>query len=77
MKKIVFLLFASAVLSCLIFGGLSAAERSEADTGLSYDGRIYDAQELSQATIDWLNWYNSLPAETQEMVNYIPAELWD
>ena len=42
---------------------------------LSFDGNIYDASTLSQDTIHWINWYNSLPNESQEMINYIPNEL--
>ena len=32
--------------------------------------------ELSEETLEWLEWYNSIPPEKQLAVNSIPAELY-
>lgn len=31
---------------------------------------------LSEETLEWLEWYNSIPPEKQLAVNSIPAELY-
>ena len=32
--------------------------------------------DLSEETLEWLEWYNSIPQEKQLAVNSIPAELY-
>ena len=32
--------------------------------------------DLSEETLEWLEWYNSIPPEKQLAVNSIPAELY-
>ena len=42
---------------------------------VSYNGKTYKTSELSQDTINWLEWYNSLSDDLKEMVSHEPAEL--
>mgnify|MGYP003564610791 CR=1 FL=1 len=42
---------------------------------VTYEGRDFNKYALSQKTIKWLKWYNSLPAESQQMINYVPSDL--
>lgn len=42
-----------------------------------YHGRTYNRADLSAETLEWLDWYLSLPEEEQLAVSYEPAELRD
>lgn len=42
---------------------------------VEYNGKLYDTSVLSEDTIEWLEWYNSLSLDLQEMVSNEPAEL--
>ena len=47
-----------------------------ADTGtVEYEGRTYARADLSQGTLDWLDWYLALDEETQLAVSFVPSEL--
>ena len=41
-----------------------------------YHGQAYDKAELSQETIEWLEWFNAMPEEDQNKISYMPPELW-
>lgn len=47
---------------------------SGSDT-VMYEGRKYYRSMLSEETLEWLDWYNSLPEEEQLAVSYEPEEL--
>lgn len=40
-----------------------------------FEGKTFSSDELSEATKEWLDWYNSLSKEEQESLDYIPFEL--
>ncbi|MFU0826528.1 MAG: Peptidase-C39-2 domain-containing protein [Lachnoclostridium sp.] len=42
---------------------------------LSYNGITVNKNQISSETLEWLEWYNSLSEELQNMVSYEPAEL--
>jgi hypothetical protein len=42
---------------------------------LLFERRLYHRNELSQETLEWLDWYNSLAPETRLATSYIPEEL--
>ena len=44
---------------------------------LLFERKLYHRNELSQETLEWLDWYNSLAPETRLATSYIPAELLD
>lgn len=48
---------------------------SDAAGKIQYLGQWYDKEALSDETVAWLEWYNSLPADEQLMVNYQPYDL--
>ena len=37
--------------------------------------RDRDAEDLSKETLEWLDWYNSLPEEQQLAVSFVPSDL--
>ncbi len=41
-----------------------------------FDGEKFNKADLSQDTLEWLEWYNSLPMEEQLAVSAIPSELY-
>ena len=40
-----------------------------------YGDRMVDAEDLSKETLEWLDWYNSLPEEQQLAVSFVPSDL--
>ena len=47
---------------------------SENDT-LYYQGVAIEQKELSEDTLEWLDWYNSLSLDEQDSINYEPVDL--
>lgn len=47
---------------------------SENDT-LYYQGVAVEQKELSEDTLEWLDWYNSLSLDEQDSINYEPVDL--
>lgn len=43
---------------------------------VAFDGELFYKADLSEDTLKWLEWYNSLPKEEQLAVSYIPADLY-
>lgn len=48
---------------------------NDTDDSVVYNGRSFKATELSQETLDWLEWYNGLSDDLKEMVSHEPLEL--
>ena len=46
----------------------------ENDT-LYYQGVAIEQKELSEDTLEWLDWYNSLSLDEQDSINYEPVDL--
>ena len=42
----------------------------------THEGQLFNKSDLSEETLKWLEWYNSLPPEKQLTVSSIPAELY-
>ena len=53
----------------------SNLENAENET-VEFEGQLFNKSDLSEETLKWLEWYNSLPPEKQLTVNSIPAELY-
>lgn len=52
-----------------------STEPTDSDDTVMYHGREYYRSMLSEETLEWLEWYNSLPEEEQLAVSYEPQEL--
>ena len=52
------------------------AYREGTGSQVKFGDKMIDVDGLSQETLDWLAWYNSLPAEEQLAVSAIPADLY-
>lgn len=66
------------VLSLALVLAVTAAFASEPKTDgstVQFHGQAFQRSELSQETLDWLDWYLDLPEEQQLAVSYVPAEL--
>ncbi|MDE7416269.1 MAG: M56 family metallopeptidase [Lachnospiraceae bacterium] len=50
---------------------------SDAIGKIQYLDQWYDKEALSDETITWLEWYNSLPEEEQLMVDSVPSDLYE
>ena len=44
---------------------------------IQYLGNWYPKADLSDDTIEWLNWYNSLPEDEQLKVDHVPSDLYE
>ena len=53
----------------------SNLENAENET-VEFEGQLFNKSDLSEETLKWLEWYNSLPPEKQLTVSSIPAELY-
>jgi len=54
--------------------------RPPVDTGdaiVRFHDKILKTSDLSEETLEWLNWYNELPKADQLAVSFIPSELYD
>lgn len=47
------------------------------DTVVEFHGQLINKSDLSEETLEWLEQYNSLPAEDQLAINFIPPDLLD
>lgn len=47
------------------------------DGVVAFHGQLIDRSALSEETLEWLEQYNSLPAEEQLAVSFIPSDLLD
>ena len=46
-----------------------------ADGTVEYEGRFFVADQLSPETLEWLEYYNSLPEEGQRSISMVPHDL--
>ena len=53
-----------------------ASEPKEPDAAVQFHGQTFSRSELSQGTLDWLDWYLALTEEEQLAISYVPAELY-
>ena len=54
--------------------------RPPVDTGdaiVRFHDKILKTSDLSEETLEWLNWYNELPKADQLAVSFIPSEIYD
>lgn len=73
MKK--FLSVITTILTLVLFISTSAFAADGNEKLVSYNDLSFRADELSQETLDWLEWYTELPDDLKEMVSYEPLEL--
>ncbi len=64
------------VLGLAVMYMLSMVACSESADTVKFHDVIFNQSDLSEETLEWLEWYNSLPAEKQLAVSYIPHELY-
>lgn len=69
MKKLVAVVLVLVFLLCLV--GCSDNKRET----VMFNGQTFDKADLSQETIEWLEWYNGLTEDEQLAVDFIPADL--
>ena len=43
---------------------------------VQFAGKWYERSEISAETLEWLEWYNTLPEDQQLMVDFVPYEFW-
>ncbi len=73
MKKILSMITAMVTLTLMLSTVAFAAD--DVDNVVVYSGQSFKTSELSQETLDWLDWYNALPDDLKEMVSHEPSEL--
>ena len=69
--KIISLVLSICLLSLNVVFNTYALEH---DT-LYYQGVAIEQKELSEDTLEWLDWYNSLSLDEQDSINYEPVDL--
>ena len=69
MKKLVAVVLVLVFLLSLV--GCSDTKRET----VMFNGQTFDKADLSQETIEWLEWYNGLTEDEQLAVDFIPADL--
>ena len=67
-----FLCIALATLSISAYTGKKTVPKSKT---IQFEGKTYSVSELSSKTLEWIKWFEDLPQDSQEMVNYRPADL--
>ena len=70
-KKII-----SIALCLLMLANMSAVLAQDEET-IRFHDKTFSVSELSQETVEWLEWYNSLSEEEQLKTSYVPSELLD
>lgn len=73
MKK--FLSVIATMLTLTLMMSTVTFAANDTDDSVVYNGRFFKATELSQETLDWLEWYNGLSDDLKEMVSHEPLEL--
>ena len=72
MRKVLTLVFA---LICA-FGLTSCADSENEGKTVVFHDQTFSCSELSEETLTWLEWYNSLTETEQLSISYIPADLY-
>nr|WP_243164646.1 hypothetical protein [Catenibacillus scindens] len=52
------------------------SEENTEDEVVEFHGQLFHKSDLTEKTLKWLEWYNSLSQEEQLAVNSIPADLY-
>jgi hypothetical protein len=65
------------LLACTLALAFFIHQKTDTYETISYNGKTYKLESLSQETIDWLKWYNELPDNLKGTISYIPSELID
>ena len=73
MKKFLAVIASMLVLTLMVSSVAFAADGT--NSTVTYNGQSFETSELSQETLDWLDWYNALPDDLKEMVSHEPEEL--
>lgn len=47
------------------------------ENAVSFHDKTFNKSDLSQETLEWLGWYNSLTEEEQVSINHIPSDLYE
>lgn len=65
------------VLSLVLVAGITIAFASDpkSDDTVEFHGETFHRSQLSQETLEWLDWYLALPEGEQMAVDYVPADL--
>ena len=50
-------------------------QREGTGNQVRFGDRMVDADGLSEETLEWLDWYNSLPEEQQLAISAVPPDL--
>lgn len=76
MKKIALILCLVLVASFVLSGcNNSDSIITLEDREVRFGDRMVDADGLSEETLEWLDWYNSLPEEQQLAISAVPPDL--
>lgn len=65
-----FLAVILAVIMCICTGGCKSSSEY-----IRFHDEVFKRAELSEETIEWLEWYNELTEEEQLSISYIPGEI--
>lgn len=71
MKKLLALMLMIAVSISLSACGSPTSSKNQ----VKFGDQMVDADRLSEETLEWLEWYNSLPEETQLAISFVPPDL--
>lgn len=64
------------ILSIIYMLSLVGCSKTENDETISFHDKTFNKADLSQETIEWLEWYNDLSKEEQLAISYIPSEVY-
>ncbi|MBR4289137.1 MAG: hypothetical protein IKT52_00665 [Oscillospiraceae bacterium] len=70
MKKLITFVFVFVFVLCL--GGCSKAKEET----VSFHNKTFHKSDLSEETLEWLEWYNQLNETQQLSISYIPSDLY-
>ena len=57
-------------------GAILSGEVSTENEVIEFHGQSFNKSDLTEETLEWLEWYNSLSQEEQLAVSSIPADLY-
>lgn len=75
------------VMACTALAGCGQSESEDLQQGenmqyffsgevVEFNGQSFSKSDLTEETLEWLEWYNSLSPEEQLAVSSIPADLY-
>ncbi len=75
-KKLSLLIVIFAIMSVLgRYDVYASSYNEDSEEVVLYNGNEYNTNKLSQTTLEWLEWYNSLTDAEKITINYVPNEL--